>query len=268
MDRARYTKEECWKVADELAKERLAVVNVAAKEVVPANSFYTEYGKRLLDIVISVVTLIITAPINLGLLIGTYLDVGSPVLFKQQRVGKDGRPFTVIKFRNMTNEVDASGELLPAAQRVTKFGRFVRRTSLDELLNFWSVFKGDMSIIGPRPLLPEYTNRYSNRHKMRLSVRPGLECPPRSMKAERHTWHDQFENDVWYVEHVSLSGDIKMCINLIKFAINPSLSRTRGAPKRTAFMGYDKNGVAIDLDSIPDDYAKGILEKWDADNNG
>ena len=261
MNRADYTKEECWAVADELAKERLSAVNASTKEVIPTKSFYTEHGKRLLDIGISAIALIITAPINLGLLVGTYLDVGSPVLFKQQRVGKDGQPFTVVKFRNMTNEVDASGELLPAAQRVTRFGNFVRRTSLDELLNFWSVFKGDMSIIGPRPLLPEYTDRYSNRHRMRLSVRPGLECPPRTMETERHTWQDQFENDVWYVEHVSLKTDIRMCINLVRFAINPNASKARGAAKKTAFMGYDENGVAIDLDSIPDEYAKAILEK-------
>ena len=259
MQRDLYSKEECWAVADALAMERLPVVNANCKPVIPSRNLYSRYIKRVLDILISAIALVITSPINLILLIGTYFDVGSPVLFKQQRIGKDGKPFTVIKFRNMTNDTDESGELLPANERVTKFGRFVRKSSLDELLNFWSVFKGDMRLIGPRPLLPEYTHRYSKRHFMRLSVRPGLECPPRFQNDERPTWQDQFENDIWYVEHISFSTDIKMCINLVKFALNPTASRSRSQASRGAFMGYDLNGEAIDINAVDDGYALKII---------
>lgn len=259
MDRARYSKEECWAVADALASERLPEINHNSSKVVPANGVYVRYIKRVLDIALSGIALAVTSPINLFLLLGTFIDVGSPVIFKQKRIGKDGKEFTVYKFRNMTNETDEKGELLPAAKRVTRFGKFVRKTSLDELLNFWSVFKGDMSIIGPRPLLPEYTRRYSDRHKMRLSVRPGLECPPRTNINLRPSWQDQFENDVWYVENVSLKTDITMCLNLIRFAFNPKATSSRGNANRGAFMGYSKDGVAIDITAVDDDYAFKII---------
>lgn len=259
MERELYSKEECWAVADALAEERLPIIDSNCKPVKPSRSWYSRYIKRVLDIVVSGTALLITSPINLVLLVGTYFDVGSPVLFKQQRVGKNGELFTVVKFRNMTNDTDASGELLPANQRVTRFGKFVRKTSLDELLNFWSVFKGDMSIIGPRPLLPEYTHRYSKRHRMRLSVRPGLECPPRWRNENRPTWQDQFENDVWYVENVSLKTDLIMCLNLVRFAFNTQSISSRSEAKRGAFMGYDLDGKAIDINGVDDEFAKRIV---------
>lgn len=255
MKRELYTKEECWAVADALAAERLPEINLKCKPVEPSKSFYARYVKRIMDIVISGFALIVTSPINLFLLIGTFLDVGIPIFFKQLRVGKDGKLFTVIKFRNMTNDTDDNGELLPAAQRVTRFGKFVRKTSLDELLNFWSVLKGDMSIIGPRPLLPEYTHRYSKRHVMRLAVRPGLECPPRSRNSKRPSWQDQLENDIWYVENVSFKTDVAMCLNLVRFAFSPQASSSRSEANRGAFMGYNLDGEAIDTNSVDDDFA-------------
>lgn len=259
MKRELYTKEECWMVADALAAERLPEINLKCQSVEPSHSFYARYVKRIIDIVVSGLALIVTSPINLFLLVGTYFDVGIPVLFKQHRVGKDGKQFTVIKFRNMTNDTDEHGELLPAAQRVTRFGKFVRKTSLDELLNFWSVFKGDMSIIGPRPLLPEYTHRYSKRHRMRLAVRPGLECPPRSQDVKRPSWQDQLENDVWYVENVSFKTDLMMCLNLIKFAFSSQAASSRGEANRGAFMGYSMDGEAIDINAVDDDFAVKVV---------
>lgn len=189
----------------------------------------------------------------------TLKDVGRPILFEQKRVGKDGREFTLIKFRNMTNERDERGELLPPSQRVTKFGKLMRKTSLDELLNFWSVFKGDMSLIGPRPLVPEYTSRYSKRHKMRLAVRPGLECPPRELSDHAWTWQEQFENDIWYVEHVSFATDCRMFLNLVRFALDRKNSSVRAAANRGPFTGYDEAGNAISLNQLDQAYIDAYL---------
>ena len=164
----------------------------------------------------------------------------------------------LIKFRNMRNTTDEKGELLPPAQRVTKFGKFVRKTSLDELLNFWSILKGDMSLIGPRPLVPEYTHRYNKRHKQRLAVRPGLECPPRELNNRVWTWQEQFENDVWYVENVSFLTDCKMIVNLIRFALDRKSANARAMAERGTFMGYDLDGIAINLDGVPQEYIDNV----------
>ena len=217
MERAELTKQMRWYVADRLAEDRLPKINSQLEDVNPRKTFYSEYGKRIIDIVVSAAALIVTAPINLLLAISTLIDVGTPLLFHQERLGRGGKIIHIVKFRNMKNTRDARGELLPASQRVTKFGKIMRKTSLDELLNFWNVFKGDMSIIGPRPLVPEYIGRYNKRHKMRMAVRPGLECPPRENYGHVWTWQEQFENDVWYVENVSILTDIKMFWKLVRF---------------------------------------------------
>ena len=250
MDRAELTKADRWGLASWLAEKRLAMVNEKSDPVVPSKTVYARFWKRGIDVVISAAALIITLPINCVAAIMTLKDVGRPILFEQKRVGKDGKEFTLVKFRNMTNERDERGELLPPSQRVTKFGKFMRKTSLDELLNFWSVFRGDMSLIGPRPLVPEYTSRYSDRHKMRLSVRPGLECPPRELSNHAWTWQEQFENDVWYVEHLSFSTDCKMFLNLVKFAFDRKNSSVRASANRGPFTGYDEKGNAISLNQL------------------
>ena len=159
----------------------------------------------------------------------------------------------------MRNTRDERGELLPASQRVTKFGKIVRKTSLDELMNFWYVLKGDMSIIGPRPLLCEYLSRYSDRHKQRLAVRPGLECPPRELKTPMRTWEDQFENDIWYVENISLKTDMLMCIRLVQFALDrKNIEARASATSKGIFMGYNESGEAINLEQIPED----VVQRW------
>ncbi len=156
QDISALSKSEKKEIAGYIMRDNQERVNAAAAPVQVKDTFYTRYGKRFLDIVISLICLIITAPINLVIAVVTYFDVGRPIIFRQQRTGKGEKPFTIYKFRNMTNDVDASGELLPPEQRVTKWGRFVRKTSLDELLNFVSILKVDMSVIGPRPLLDYY----------------------------------------------------------------------------------------------------------------
>lgn len=259
-DRRQLTKAQRWTIADALAAERLPIIDAGLKEVHPSDTFYARHGKRLVDIAVSGAALIVTAPINLVLAGATFLDVGKPIMFAQERVGKDGQLFKIYKFRNMTNETDENGELLPAAQRVTKWGHFVRKTSLDELLNFWSVFKGDMSIIGPRPLVPEYTHRYNKRHRARLCVRPGLECPPKDIGGHVWTWQEQFDNDIWYVENISFATDFRMLINLVHFAFNRKSADARASVKRSSFMGYNEKGVAISVDDLSDEVIDAALK--------
>lgn len=256
------------RIARALAEDNLSYVNSISDKVTPRNSVYTKYIKRCLDIVISLLAIIVTLPINALLAVLTFFDVGRPIFFYQSRIGKDGKPFTLVKFRNMTNATDENGKLLPPKQRVTKLGRFVRRTSLDELLNFYSILKGDMSIIGPRPLLPEFMDRYSERHKMRHVVRPGLECPPIMVKVEmpelaqgeKRSYQKQFENDVWYVEHVSFLLDCRLVLHLFKMTFN-FRKRKKNGDTAGYFMGYDEHGYAIGRNGVPAKYIDSINAK-------
>ena len=241
-------------IAERLAEERLDAVNATLEDVKIKDTFYTRYGKRALDLFFATLVLLVTLPINAIIALVTLIDVGLPLMFTQQRTGMNGKPFTIVKFRNMHNTRDENGELLPPAQRVTKWGKFVRKTSLDELLNFWSIFKGDMSIIGPRPLLPEYQARYNKRHACRLAVRPGLECPPREPLDHVWTWQEQLDNDVWYVENVSFATDLKMCVRLVQFALDRKSAKARANTKRGTFMGYDLDGQAINQYSLEQQY--------------
>lgn len=201
----------------------------------PKRTFYSICVKRILDILISVIALLILLPINFLIGIITFFDVGNPIFFTQKRIGKNLKPFTIIKFRNMKNTKGEDGDLLPPEDRVTKFGNFVRKTSLDELLNFWNVFKGDMSIIGPRPLIPEYVPFYNPRQLMRHSVSPGLECPSLIERDHERTWIEQFEDDLWYVENISFTTDCKMIIALVKLIFHKKEREQRGRALRRRF---------------------------------
>ncbi len=248
------TKAERWKIADWIAEDRLPRINSFVTSVKPKKSFYGKYIKRLIDIVVSFTVLIISLPINFLLFIVTVFDVGRPLFFTQKRAGKDGKVFSIFKFRSMTNKTDENGELLPPSKRVTKWGKFVRKTSLDELLNFWAILKGDMSLIGPRPLPPEYTSRYNDRHKMRLAVRPGLECPLHKRTEHLRTWQEQFENDIWYIENLSFRTDCIMILRLIQMIFDKKATKARGVVQRRAFMGYSEDGIAIALADTPEEY--------------
>lgn len=263
VDRENLTKSQRWAIADRLAEDRLPAIDASLDDVIPSKSLYARYIKRALDVLISGVALVVCLPVNVVLGVVTYFDVGRPIMFKQQRIGKDGRPFTLVKFRNMRNTTDENGELLPPAERVTNFGKFMRRTSLDELLNFWSIFKGDMSILGPRPLVPEYTHRYNKRHRMRLAVRPGLECPPRRLDGHVWTWQEQLDNDVWYVEHLSFGTDCLMFVNLVKFALDRKSAIARTTAQRGTFMGYTQDGEAITLAEVPQEYIDECAQEID-----
>ncbi|MCM1191199.1 MAG: sugar transferase [Butyrivibrio sp.] len=248
------------RIADLIAADNLAVVNKGQEEVTPPKTIYTAVIKRILDIVISLIAIILTAPINVILLIGTALDVGRPLIFSQERMGKEGRVFTLYKFRNMTDEKDEKGILLPSYERTTKWGAFVRKTSLDEFLNFWSVLKGDMSIIGPRPLPVIYAGRFNVYHASRQNVRPGLDCPLHDKKMGYMTWQNRLDNDVWYVENVSFRTDCKMIFLLLNevFAGKEKEGRARGGSEGT-FMGYDKEGNVMNSYEIPSRYYEEVL---------
>ena len=247
-------------VAKVIREDTMESVNIHSKKVYPRTSFYTKYGKRILDIIISSIAILVAFPVNLLIGIITFFDVGYPIFFRQERLGKDGKVFTITKFRNMTNEKDKNGDLLPAEQRVTKIGYYVRKTSLDELLNFWSILKGDMSVIGPRPLEPVYNDRYSERHKMRMAVRPGLECPILYETKQKITWYRQFENDIYYVENVSLILDLKMAVSLVKMVFNKERNSIRGASARGGFVGYTLGGDTISSHRVPAKYVEKALE--------
>lgn len=248
-------------LAEYVRENNLHRTNVMSKEVYPKEGIYTKYIKRILDIIVSLVVLIITCPVNICIGICTYFDVGQPIFFLQKRYGKNGKSFRIVKFRNMTNEKDADGNLLPMNQRVTNIGAFMRITSLDELLNFWSILKGDMSIIGPRPLAEVYWNRYSERHKARHLVRPGLECPNLFHGGHNNGWHEQFENDIWYVEHISFLTDCRMLLCLLKMVFDKKTRKEHAVKGIGDFMGYDENGHAFSANDIPQKYLDMIYEK-------
>ena len=166
--------------------------------------------KRLFDVVVSACALLVLA---LPLLVVIWMvrrKLGSPVFFAQVRPGMHGKPFKMVKFRSMTSERGTDGELLPDAERLTPFGRFLRSTSLDELPELWNVLKGDMSLVGPRPLLMEYLPLYSPEQARRHEVRPGITGWAQVNGRNAIAWEDKFKLDVWYVDHCSLWLDIKI----------------------------------------------------------
>ena len=240
------TEEERAGIARLLRSENREVYESLEHPIVLGKSFYRDHVKRLLDIALSLTAVIVTAPVNLVLFIGTLIDVGFPVFFCQERIGKGGKAFRMVKFRNMTNEVDERGTLLLPEQRVTKWGRFVRSASMDELLNFWSVLKGDMSIIGPRPLPEKYRRRFTRKYDQRHLVRPGLDCPAMPGAASGDGWQGRFDNDLWYVGHVSFLTDARMCLLLVKKAFSKSERGESAEGRHGEFLGFDKNGQVVD----------------------
>ncbi|WP_448382810.1 sugar transferase [Desulfosoma sp.] len=171
---------------------------------------YARWGKRLLDLLVALTALIVSAPVLALLALLVRGKLGAPVLFRQTRPGLYGRPFTLYKFRTMTDGRDAQGNLLPDAERLTAFGRFLRATSLDELPELWNVLKGDMSLVGPRPLLMQYLDRYTPEQARRHEVKPGLTGWAQVNGRNALTWEQKFALDVWYVDHVSFWLDLKI----------------------------------------------------------
>lgn len=168
-----------------------------------------------MDILLSTIAVIISLPIMLMVAILVRINLGKPIIFKQERVGVNEKIFTLYKFRSMSDRTDEFGELLPKNDRLTKFGKILRSTSLDELLEFFNILKGDMSIIGPRPLLVEYLPRYNNHQKQRHNIRPGLTSYAAANGRASLDWETSLDLDVWYVKNVTLWLDIKIIIRTI-----------------------------------------------------
>lgn len=179
------------------------------------HGIYANFIKRLLDIILSVVILTAFSWLYLILAVLVRVKLGSPVIFNQERPGLNEKVFHMYKFRTMTDERDENGDLLPDEKRLTRFGSFLRRTSLDELPEFFNILKGDMSFIGPRPLLVRYLPYYSDRERLRHSVRPGLTGYAQAHGRNAISWEQKFEYDVWYVEHLSFVTDIRVIIDTI-----------------------------------------------------
>ena len=178
---------------------------------------YRLYVKRFLDFWMSLIVLIIISPLLLLVTIWLYYaNKGAGALFFQERPGKDGKIFRVIKFKTMTDERDADGNLLPDEVRLTNVGRFVRSTSIDELPQLVNVLKGDMSLIGPRPLLVQYLPLYSKEQMRRHEVRPGISGWAQCHGRNQISWTEKFKMDVWYVDHLSFMTDLKVILITIK----------------------------------------------------
>lgn len=173
---------------------------------------YAKYIKRILDLILSLMALIVLMPLMIIIGILVRINLGSPIIFKQKRPGKNEKIFTLYKFRTMTDEKDEKGKLLPDSQRLTKFGKFLRSTSLDELPELINILKGDMSIVGPRPLLVEYLKLYNEEQKHRHDVRPGLTGLAQTSGRNAITWEEKFEKDIEYVHNISFIGDVKIII--------------------------------------------------------
>lgn len=173
---------------------------------------YRKYIKRVLDFTLSLIALIILSPIYLVLAILVRIKLGSPIIFKQERPGLNEKIFTLYKFRTMTDEKDENGKLLPDEVRLTKFGKFLRSTSLDELPELINIIKGDMSIVGPRPLLVEYLPLYNEKQRCRHNVRPGLTGYAQISGRNSISWEEKFNDDLMYIENITFTEDLKIVL--------------------------------------------------------
>lgn len=204
------------------------------------NHPYQRYIKRFLDIFISASLLVLLSPWLF--IVGIWLQFankGSGVFFVQRRPGKGGKIFKVVKFKTMTDEKDAAGNLLPDEKRLTKLGRLIRSTSVDELPQLWNVLKGDMSFIGPRPLLPEYLPLYSSKQARRHEVRPGITGWAQCHGRNAISWKERFALDVWYVDHISFITDCKIIWITIQKVIRRADISSKTSVTMEPFNGYN-----------------------------
>lgn len=220
----------------------------------PKSSFYSNYIKRFLDFLLSSVAVFALSPLLVIVSLLVLFFHGRPILYNSIRPGKDGKMFKMYKFRSMLNTTDENGVLLQEKERLTIFGKLLRRLSFDELPGLFNIIKGDMSIVGPRPLLPEYLELYSERHNMRHSTRPGLACVKIYKKGETRsqtwTWREQFENDIYYIQNISFKLDLHMIFAIAKEAIVGSDFRTDDT--RVRFDGQNLNDTRTKQEAMMD----------------
>jgi len=212
-------------------------------EVNPVSGFYPEQVKRLLDFVAGALAILLLGPLWLVLIVLVRIGLGSPVFFKQERAGLHGNRFEIIKFRTMTSARDAHGELMPDAVRLTPFGRFLRSTSLDELPELVNVLKGEMSLVGPRPLFSKYLERYTPEQMRRHNVRPGITGWAQVNGRNALTWEQKFDLDNWYVDHQSFPVDLKIIALTVWKLIRRDGIQEPGQATAREFMGSVKNNL-------------------------
>jgi sugar transferase EpsL len=210
----------------------------------PKETFYSKYGKRWFDLVLTVPGFVVISPALFIIALLVRLQLGRPVLFRQVRPGLHGKPFTIYKFRTMTDARDKNGDLLPDAQRLTKLGRFLRSTSLDELPELWNVIKGDMSLVGPRPLLMQYLDRYTHEQARRHEVKPGVTGWAQVNGRNAILWEEKFALDVWYVDHCSVFLDIRIILMTLLKVFQREGIAAAGEATMPEFFGSRKDAKA------------------------
>lgn len=203
-----------------------------------------KYIKRILDIISSLLAIIILSPLLAATAVLVKTKLGSPVLFKQERPGKDEKIFTLMKFRTMTDERDENGELLPDEVRLTKFGKFLRSTSIDELPELFNILKGDMSVIGPRPLLVKYLPRYNEHQHRRHEVRPGLSGWAQVNGRNSISWEEKFDLDVEYVDNYSFAMDVKILFMTVLNVLKKEGISSETSATMEVFMGTSEKEEA------------------------
>ncbi|MEC0073516.1 sugar transferase [Bacillus anthracis] len=206
---------------------------------------YGRFIKRPMDFILSLIAIIMLSPVFLIVAFLVKTRLGSPVLFKQERPGLNGTIFKMYKFRTMTDEKNENGELLPDSVRLTKFGKFLRSTSLDELPGLFNIFKGDMSIIGPRPLLVQYLPLYNEHQKRRHEVRPGLSGLAQVNGRNAISWEEKFNYDVEYVENISFITDWKIILLTIKKVFIREGINSETAATMEPFKGNQKGSIEL-----------------------
>ncbi|EHU1704622.1 sugar transferase [Acinetobacter baumannii] len=199
--------------------------------------------KRLLDIIIATIALILLSPLYFYIAYKVKKNLGSPVLFRQVRPGLHGKPFEMIKFRTMKDATDAQGNPLPDSERLTPFGKMLRSTSLDEMPELWNVIKGDMSIVGPRPLLMEYLPLYNKEQAKRHDVRPGMTGHAQVNGRNAIGWEEKFKLDTWYVENRSLWLDFKIMLQTVKKVIAKDDINEAGEATMSKFTGSEEKEI-------------------------
>ena len=201
---------------------------------------YRHFFKRIIDACIELIALLLISPLLLIITVWLHFaNKGAGVFFLQERPGKNGKIFRVIKYKTMTDERDEQGQLLPDEKRLTAVGRFVRSTSIDELPQLFNVLKGDMSLIGPRPLLPQYLTLYSKEQARRHEVRPGISGWAQCHGRNTISWAQKFEYDVWYVDHLSFWTDLKIIGLTIKSVVKRSGISEEGHATKKPFNGHN-----------------------------